>query len=314
MYLMFDQCNSRCRTCNIWQQKHCDKPITPKQLRDLLHSELFRNIEYFGITGGEPTLFDLDGFLQVAHEVLPQAALSISSNGLNPVKLYDAVEKCVSAGIHLDVGLSLDGIGEFHDYWRGVKGNFEKVDWLVHKLKILQCEYPILLSFGVGSTLTVETAQQADSLRAYCKNVGIPFVWHWFNYAPFYHNAPRKADVALFESAILKVVDKSIHRDMWLSYLRTGKFPRLKCQAFSSYLLLNCDGTIRPCLSLWNHSGGNMLENDPIAVWTSKEADDVRQRVSQCHGCLNMWACNWNLVTNYPKYLIKKVALGLRSS
>ena len=313
MYLMFDKCNSRCKTCQIWRQKPCPNPLTPEQFYSILQSELFRNIEYIGVTGGEPTLFDLYGFLCVAHKAFPHATLSVSSNGLLPRKLYDTVKQCLKEGIRLDVGLSLDGVGAFHDYWRGVKGNFKKVDWLIRKLLELRKAYAKQLNFGVGSTLTVETAKQADEIATYCKKLGVPFMWHWFNHATFYHNTPRKVDAALFTGAVLKVMGKSIFRDMWLNYLATGKFPRLKCKALSNYLLLNCDGSVRPCLSLWDYTAGNMLENDPLTVWCSEEAKNVRKKVALCSGCLNKWAVEWNLVMAYPTFVMRKIAGRLRS-
>jgi len=313
MYLMFDRCNSRCQTCNIWSQEPCSKPLKPEDFRRILSSELFRNIEYIGITGGEPTLFDLYGFFRAGHEVHPKATLNVSSNGLLPHKLYDVVSRCLKEGMRLEVGLSLDGVGEFHDYWRGVKDNFVKVDWLIHKLSELRLLYPNLLTVGVGSTLTLETAGQADALVSYCRKLNVPFMWHWFNFASFYHNDPRPMDTAVFESAVLKVMGKSIFRDMWLYHLRTRKFPRLKCRALSSYFLLNCDGTVRPCLTLWDHSAGNMLEHGPLTVWHSEQAELVRKIVASCHGCLNKWACDWNLTMSYPAYLVRKAKVRLSS-
>lgn len=306
-----DRCNSRCRTCSIWKQTPCPNPMTPKDLRGVLSSELFRNVEYVGNSGGEPTLVDLYGFLQAEHEALPKAALSISSNGLLPDKLYEVVSRCVKEGMHLDVGLSLDGVGAFHDYWRGVKGNFERLDLVIRKLLQLQRVYPDLLNVGAGSTLTVETSKQADALADYCGRLGLPLMWHWFNFAPFYYNKPRQANAVLFERAILKIMDKTVYREMWLNYLHTAKFPHLKCHALSSFLLLNCDGTIRPCLTFWDHPAGNVLRHDPVRVWHSEKAEAVRQLVSNCAGCLNKWACDWNLIMAYPSFLAKKLIARL---
>lgn len=314
MYLMVDQCNSRCRTCNIWQQKPCDNPITPEQLKSILESELFKNTEYFGITGGEPTLFNLIGYLKVAHTSLPNAMLSVSSNGLLPDKLYSTVDLCLWEGMQINVGLSLDGIGEFHDRWRGVTGNFEKVDWLVHKFIELQRAYPKTFSFGVGSTLTVETAKQTDQLLAYTRKLNVPFLWHWYNHTPFYHNKLRQEDSKLFESAILKLMKPSPYRDSWVEYLHTGKFPHVRCQALSNYFLLNCDGVVKPCLTLWNENVGNMLKDDPVKVWYSKEANQVRSKIASCQGCLNKWACDWNVLASaYPKYILKRATTRLTS-
>jgi MoaA/NifB/PqqE/SkfB family radical SAM enzyme len=120
-------------------------------------------------------------------------------------------------------------------------------------------------------------------------------------------------DALAFELAVLKVMDKNLYRSLWLNYLRTGQFPNLKCHALSSYLLLNCDGTIRPCLSLWDNNAGNVLEDDPLKVWFSEEASNIRSKVASCSGCLNKWAVDWNLTMSYPKYLVRKAAVRLSS-
>jgi MoaA/NifB/PqqE/SkfB family radical SAM enzyme len=54
-------------------------------------------------------------------------------------------------GITLDVGVSLDGIGEVHDKIRGVPGNFAKADWLLHKLvELKNKKYHEKLSIAAG--------------------------------------------------------------------------------------------------------------------------------------------------------------------
>lgn len=168
-----NQCNSRCSTCNIWQNKN-------REVFDfsVLKSPLFRDVEYVINSGGEPSLIDLKSALMIEHSLLPKATLQVSTNGLLPEKVVDAVHAALVAGASVDVGISLDGVGELHDRVRGVPGNFAKVEVLVDWLRALQARYPKELKVVVGSTLTEETYQYKDELVAFAKRKGIEFMYH----------------------------------------------------------------------------------------------------------------------------------------
>ena len=304
-----DKCNSRCQICNIWRKK----PIPENDLLgftrffDILQSPLFKNVEYIINSGGEPTLVqDLRWVLMAEATALPKATLQLSSNGILAEKLLDIVKHYLALNRKLDVGLSLDGIGYNHDVYRGAKGNFEKVDWLLKELKALNNP---LLNISVGSTLTEYTVKHSKALCEYAKKMDVFFMWHWFNKSAFYGNkeVPTQQH-EWFQDAVLSVMSPSLYRDMWLKTLKTGKIPKFKCYALMSFCVLKCNGDIVPCLNLWNESIGNVKDADPLTIWNSAKAKDTRGRIAYCEGCLNNWAVNWSLRSypfKYPLYLWK---------
>jgi MoaA/NifB/PqqE/SkfB family radical SAM enzyme len=310
-----DKCNSRCVTCNIWQQK----PTPPDQLINIkedlgkaLANPLMKDVCLIINSGGEATLIDLKELLYVEHLHLPKATLQISTNALLPDKLIDAVNYAMEIGVEkLDVGLSIDGIGEAHDKVRGVKGNFAKLERAIELLKEAECKYPKRIDLTIGSTLTNQTAKQAKALYEYSEKVGISFMWHWYNVSPtFYHN---KEDLASEIKPIVDEFDSTLYHHWWREYVKTGKFPKFKCFSLNSFLVIKCNGDVVPCLSKYSDSIGNIKTQSIDEIWNSKKAKEIRSKVvDKCEGCLNSWGVNWSLNTSYVPGLMFEVKQRIR--
>ncbi len=127
-----DICNSGCEMCHIWQQKR-DVEISPEQLGHVLSDPLYSRVINVGLNGGEPTLRrDLADLVRIACEKLPRVRrFSLITNALVPKKVIASIDAigAVTAAFdkHLDVMLSLDGVGPMHDLVRGRTGNFDGV-------------------------------------------------------------------------------------------------------------------------------------------------------------------------------------------
>lgn len=124
-----DICNSKCVMCDIWKKKR-DTEITPTQLTDILADDLFSDLEYIGVSGGEPTLRkDIDAFFGALIDASPHLrATGIITNALRPEIVIPRIEACIArahaAGLHFSVMVSLDGTGQVHDLVRGRPNNF----------------------------------------------------------------------------------------------------------------------------------------------------------------------------------------------
>lgn len=135
-----DICNSGCEMCHIWRQKR-EREISPAELGRVLEDPLYARVVNVGINGGEPTLRrDLAELVRVSCEKLPRVRrFSLITNALVPKKVIagiDAIGAVTAAhGKHLDVMLSLDGVGAMHDLVRGRKGNFDGVLRVLEYLK-----------------------------------------------------------------------------------------------------------------------------------------------------------------------------------
>lgn len=296
-----DLCNSRCVTCNIWQNKESKNVLDLK----VLGNPLFHNVEYIINSGGEPSLSDLSGILLAEHKFLPKAVLQVSTNGLLVDKVFDAVVDALKAGARVDVGLSLDGVGDAHDLWRGVPDNFAKVEALTKKLFYLKHRFWGFLNVTVGSTLTDKTFESSQDLYSYAKKYDVNFMWHWFNQSSFYNNSELALSKENVKEA-LKIMPDSLYKQFWLESLE-GKKPCFECYALRAFAVLKCNGDLVPCLSRWGQSIGNVMEADCETVWNSALADKARFEVSKCAGCLNSWGCSWSLQTKYFPSLLYKL-------
>ena len=178
-----DICNSKCQMCHIWERKR-DHEVTPAELAQILNNPLFAEVREIGINGGEPTLRkDLPELVQTAIAKLPKLrGVSLITNAIQEKQVLRAADElgkvCQNSGIHLDVMVSLDGIGAVHDRVRGVPGNFESANRVIEQL--LQSSR--VGSCRIGCTLIRENIYDAERVLAYARSkpvyarfrVGIP--------------------------------------------------------------------------------------------------------------------------------------------
>jgi MoaA/NifB/PqqE/SkfB family radical SAM enzyme len=118
------RCNSRCKTCNIWQRNSSD------ELSFAEFDEVFRKLGdayWFTLSGGEPFLRnDIVEVCRSVHDNCKPGIINIPTNGLLcdiiPQRVKEIVEVCSDSQIVVNV--SMDGFEEQHDEIRGIKGNF----------------------------------------------------------------------------------------------------------------------------------------------------------------------------------------------
>jgi len=286
-----DMCNSKCKYCNIHKKKPTSNPLSPEELYGILSDSLFRKVKYIINSGGEMTCrSDFIDILLAEHKALPNAGLNISTNGLLPDRVISAAEEACKLGIKLNIGISLDGIGKDHDRIRGVKGNFDKVVYLLDKLKGLPVE------ICLGATLTGEDIKANMEAKEFVESRGLEWIFHWYNVSSFYENKTSK-NIAGIKKGVA-TIKPTLYTQMWLDSL-DGKKPKFKCYALNTFFVLKCNGDVVPCLSKWNDVAGNVRNSKPKEIWYGKKANEVRQKVKDCEGCLNGWGYQWSLWSDY---------------
>jgi MoaA/NifB/PqqE/SkfB family radical SAM enzyme len=302
-------CNSRCITCNIWQNKKTFEPLSPEEIKKTLKDPLFKELKVIINTGGEiTTRSDIKEVLLAEYEVLPNAVLQFSTNAILPERALDAIKTVLEKGAKVDVGISLDGIKEKHDQIRRVKGNFEKADWLIKELLKLKETYCNKLDIGIGTMLIDETIPNIEEIKIYVKGLKLNHNIQWYNATPFYSNSgTSKENNKETITNIVKGLPPSPLNKRWLEWL-DGKPIKFSCFAMHSFCVLKSNGDIVPCLTYWDTKAGNVRENTPTEIWNSKAAKETRRVVENCQGCLNAWGLGWSFETSfYPNlfYYIK---------
>lgn len=314
-YEVTDRCNSHCSNCQIWQKKPTLDILSLEEIERIFKDPLFSELECIINSGGEVTMRpEIEEILIIEHKIFPKAALDFSTNGLMPERALKIINSLLEKGVRLNVGVSLDAVGDKHDEIRGVKGNFRKVDYLLKELIELKKKFKNL-SLIIGQTLSPFTLPYVEELKYYTEKLGIELSIQWYNQSSFYDNLKNnkknkslKSNLEKGMKRVVRSLPETIHKEMWLKYLNNQPI-KYQCFALNTFCVLRCDGSIAPCLSYWDDIAGNVKKKTPSEIWQSDKANLIRQKVRQCPGCLNSWAVWWSVSSSlYPRlaYYIKK--------
>ncbi len=164
------KCNSRCLTCNIWMKR--EKELSLGEWDKVLAS-LGRAPYWFTISGGEPLMYPhVEQLARSAYEHCRPGVINIPTNGILP-NIPEQVERIARAcpKSQVIINLSLDGVGEKHDFIRGVPGNFQKFENCLERLLSIR-EQLNNLTIGIHSVISVFNVEQLGEILAYADQTG----------------------------------------------------------------------------------------------------------------------------------------------
>lgn len=325
-------CNSRCRSCNVWQIY----PDEGSQAGEIQRDEVGRTLSSLGpdllwltMTGGEPTLkLHLAETVSDVYDACPNLGfISVNTNAIIPeqtVKVMRQIaEHCRRAEV-LAV-LSLDGVGEVHDRIRGVDGNFEAVMETRRQILALGDEVPNL-GLCIQSTVSEHNLDHVDDLMGFCRKNGDEHLLTFAQEAELYRNYGDGHDVAstLALPTALRAIARAYRprrlRDLvqWfhLRLLRhhaaTGRAP-VPCGAGSSTLTLGPRGDVSGCLFLDNVIGhARDFDHDLRRLVNSEKGRAVQAACRSCDACWTNCESFTSMLSSPVVTLIR--ALGSRPS
>ncbi len=159
------KCDSKCVMCNSWKLPYHDD-LTTEEYEKAFSSELFRSIEYVGITGGEPTLRkDMVDIVRIMSENMPRLRkVTLNTNGFVVKRVVSVLEQIVDLanerGFLFGTRVSLDGMEEAHEGIRRVWNAFERSMETVRALEELQKEK--FFNFGLSFTFTGQNMEEGE--------------------------------------------------------------------------------------------------------------------------------------------------------
>lgn len=162
------RCNSRCKTCNVWQRPNDD--FTIEEYEKTFES-IGRAAYWFTFSGGEPTLRkDLPEMIGAAYRHCRPGVINIPTNGIQDKIIPGRIERVLQAAPTSEViiNLSLDGVGEKHDQVRGVKGNFERAMRTYAGLKALKDRYKNF-TLGVHTVISNFNIDEFDNIHKFVR-------------------------------------------------------------------------------------------------------------------------------------------------
>ena len=292
------KCNSRCLTCNIWMKR--ENELTLDEWDKVLAS-LGRAPYWFTVSGGEPFMFPgIVEVCQMAYAYARPGIINIPTNSILKT-IPDKVERIATScpDSQLIINLSLDGVGEKHDFIRGVAGNFERFEERLEQLLELQKGLPNL-TIGIHSVISTFSVGHLDELIAYADQsgadqfiteiaeprveldtVGLPITPDKEAYAEAidrliaYVESKRFRGMARFTEAFRVEYYKLVKR------ILDEKDQVIPCYAGWASAQIYADGTVWPCCVRADNLGNLRDHNyDFKEIWFGERIREVRRSIA----------------------------------
>ena len=169
-------CNSACQSCNAGLSTKIGALESKKDFQRVDNYEVFKKLPQeriieLDVNGGEPTASK--NYKKILQDLPPNVKIvRMNTNGSRMIK---EIEDVLKRNIMVIVTMSLDGIGEVHDYTRWpIKWNDYKKT--VDAYQELQKAYK-LLQLDMWTTVSSFNIKTLPDIINFAKNKGIPHDW-----------------------------------------------------------------------------------------------------------------------------------------
>lgn len=274
------RCNARCSMCNVWKN-----PSLPGEEVSLeVLEKLPDGFNYLNLTGGEPTLrADLESLVDLLYP--KTARFEISSNGLQPEKLYPIIRKYPNTKIRF----SLEGFEETNNRVRGEKNGFQK------KIAgLLQLKEQGGTDLGFAITIQDDNADQLVKLFEFCCQHGFELATSTMhNGFQFYKSDnvlyDRLRTARYIEDLITVQLKTSSPKNWFRAYLNLGIVARalghdrlLPCMAGTDFAFIDPWGEVYACNVRPDLKIGSLAEQSWQDLMESTRRKEVLVQVTTC--------------------------------
>lgn len=283
-------CNSRCVTCDRWQQIE-GRTIIPFE-REKKFLEELAGMGTFSVafSGGEP-LLRKDIFELIRHAKQVGLTTSMNSNGL---LINDAMaEKIVESGLDM-IYLSLDGArAETNDYIRGVPGGLDKTFQAIRRLREKRSEKPKIF---INCTVNNKNVSEVVDLVRICKEAGVDGITiqpaHSCEEMEFDlpeelklspENLPRfekQLGILLSEYREMFPMMGEYFKLFGTFVEKPSELYRYRCVAAYTSVQIHPNGDVYSCPVAFEKIG-NLMDSSFRDIWYSEKADDLRRRIKE---------------------------------
>jgi MoaA/NifB/PqqE/SkfB family radical SAM enzyme len=296
--------------CDIWKDNKNLKQLTENDIRDLLTSLKKLGTQQVLMSGGEallnPNFFRFCEILQKEN-----IRVSLLSTGLTLKKNAEQLVQWVN-----DIIVSLDGNEETHNKIRNIPDAYQKLKEGVQYIKSLDKGFPI-----TGRTVIHRLNYQYwPAIISSAKEIGLAQISflpadvssHAFNREILWADQrqheilPNENELPALKEIIEKIikehaVDFRTHfitespekfrkiYDYYAAFYGLNSFPYKKCNAPWVSVVVEADGTVRPCF--FHSSMGNIHQQSLDSILNSKESIRFRRELdmdkdSTCAKCV----------------------------
>lgn len=325
-------CNSRCRTCFIWEKYIKHPELREKELKKEQWKKFFRNmgknVYWVSISGGEPFLREDIAEIVASIKTENLCLLSINTNGQSPEKIYAAMKKILEAipkKVSVFLAISLLGSEKTHDKISGKEGAFLRSEETYKKLGHLRKRHG---NFHVERELVFskDNLGEIENVVSRLNRDRVPFTLTFAQESDYYDNRGRKVGFSPGEKErvvrILKNIEipiyrkkdavKLVFRDLAIRFFQGSG--TVGCSSSWASLRVDPYGNVYPCIMI-NEVLGNLTENDMDlrkTILRSKKIAGIQRDIKR--GMCSCWTpCEayQNIIQN-PHLLIKKIREFIR--
>ncbi len=323
-------CNSKCRTCHIWEKYRKDSDLAEKELTTQQWIDIWKSMgktTFCVWTGGEPFLRQdaLELLIGLYQNCRPEI-LVICHNGSMPKRYLEIMDKFLSQGIKSDVtvNLSLDGIGQDHDKIRGMEGNWEKLVETIEITKELQKKYKNL-NLGIHTVVSKWNYQKVPRIYDYVVKNFNPDSFKMEPSELRFELGTMGTDILPKKEDLVNVVKSystkknttkliDLVRRIYIDkYIKGNGLP---CYASFNHTQITTNGNVWICCMMADHYPMGNLHRagyDFRKIWFSSRAKEIRKLVKKrklenCPGCYLAVAANTSIPQNLfltLKYFLK---------
>lgn len=250
---------------------------------DIKYYERFPRMRLLSITGGEPFIReDLKDIIDIVHPKCRR--ILISTNGFFTERIVSLAHKYKDIAFRI----SMEGLPKTNDEQRGTRDGFD------HALRtILMLKEAGVRDVGINITVTDRNAGDLYELYVMAKRIGVQFstsiVHNGFSYHKFDNAITQKEDIInAFRQLIKAQLNTHKPKDWFRAYINygiinhvNGKKRLLPCIMGQDKFLCEPWGDIKPC-NIMDETMGNITEDSFEAIWHSKQAAEVREKLKIC--------------------------------
>jgi len=301
IYQATNQCNSRCRMCNIWK-KDSKGELSAADIGKLFRKPLFRKLRWVNLTGGEPFMRkDIVKIVEMLCSLPRFEGVAIPTNGFLTERIVSDAGKILKllGSRFLSITVSLDGYEKTHDEIRGVPGAYKKAIATIEKLLELKKKYP---NFNIGIQPTISKLNLDEMPKFYREmkkktgSVGFAVMMESEGY---YGNTgsdialsqdDKKKVAAILKTAMRQDPQYAFYYSKLIELFKTGN-RNFGCLAGYITMYMDPYGNVSPCPVLScekRYSYGNIRDR---GVWEDKKAAQIRKMLKKepvCRKCSMM--------------------------
>jgi MoaA/NifB/PqqE/SkfB family radical SAM enzyme len=278
-HALTQQCNCRCKICNVWRQKESTQELGTREIFRMQDEAWKLNFVAYLAFGGEP-LMRPDALDILKHAQDLGFYTSLITNGTFLRSKAEEIAKTVDL-----TWVSLDYDSEYHDEMRGLKGSFRST---IEGIEKLRSEGGRIAINCVLSKLNMDAGRKMADLA---QNLGVKLAFDPIEVLPSCneeYGLSRKECRSLFEEVLeLKKLGYPILNSYeFLQHLisRTG----YSCAQPKVFVEVHANGEIAP---FWcrknNHILGDLRKQSLGELLYSAVFEDFVRETEGCHLCDN---------------------------